>query len=272
MALAIRLDTNAVRTLLTFLDDPTWIEDVPRLVRGAMARQHEGRWETTIANAWGTVAMDRFSAPFEAPPVTGIARAELAGTAKTVDWAKEKKGTTLAFPWPQGEGRLLLRHDGAGRPWATILGLAAIPLKEPFSSGYRIRRTVTPVEQRDKGHWSRGDVARVRLEVEAQSDMTWVAVNDPVPAGATVLGSGLGRDSALLTQGEKGRLWPVFEERAFEAYRAYYDYVAKGKFVAEYTVRFNNDGTFRLPPTRVEALYAPEMFGEVPNRALVVGE
>ena len=24
-------------------------------------------------------------------------------------------------------------------------------------------------------------------------------------------------------------------------------------------------GTFQLPPTRVEALYAPEMFGESPN-------
>jgi len=29
---------------------------------------------------------------------------------------------------------------------------------------------------------------------------------------------------------------------------------------------------FRLPPTRVEALYAPEMFGELPNHALSVGE
>jgi uncharacterized protein YfaS (alpha-2-macroglobulin family) len=27
----------------------------------------------------------------------------------------------------------------------------------------------------------------------------------------------------------------------------------------------NNAGTFSLPPSRVEAMYAPEMFGEVPN-------
>jgi uncharacterized protein YfaS (alpha-2-macroglobulin family) len=270
--LMVSADTNALRTLLTFLDDPGWIEDIPRLVRGAMARQQQGRWETTIANAWGTVAMDRFSARFEATPVTGTMRAELAGTTKGVDWAKEKKGATLAFPWPEGGVQLALRHDGNGRPWATILGLAAIPLKEPLASGYRITKSITPVEQRDKGHWSRGDVARVRLEIEAQSDMTWVAVNDPVPGGATVLGSGLGRDSALLARGEKRRSWPVFEERAFEAYRAYYEYVPKGKFVTEYTVRFNNDGHFRLPPTRVEALYAPEMFGEAPNRPLVVGE
>jgi rhamnose utilization protein RhaD (predicted bifunctional aldolase and dehydrogenase) len=50
-----------------------------------------------------------------------------------------------------------------------------------------------------------------------------------------------------------------------DAYRAYYDFVPKGKFVTEYTIRLNQSGRFELPPTRVEALYAPEMFGEAPN-------
>jgi uncharacterized protein YfaS (alpha-2-macroglobulin family) len=30
-------------------------------------------------------------------------------------------------------------------------------------------------------------------------------------------------------------------------------------------VRLNNEGSFNLPQTRVEAMYAPEMFGESPN-------
>ena len=38
----------------------------------------------------------------------------------------------------------------------------------------------------------------------------------------------------------------------------------------EYTVRLNNPGVFNLPPTRVEALYAPEMFGEAPNAPVQV--
>ncbi|HEY6874038.1 MAG TPA: MG2 domain-containing protein [Geobacteraceae bacterium] len=270
--LMVSPDTNAVRTVMAFMDDPKWRDDIPRLVRGAVARQTQGSWETTIANAWGVVAMDKFSARFEATPVTGTTKVGLAGTVKSADWGADRKGTGLSFPWPDGTASLGLRHDGGGKPWATVLSLAAIPLKEPLSSGYRIRKTVAPVEQREKGRWSRGDVARIRLEIEAQSDMTWVAVNDPVPAGTTVLGSGLGRDSALLAAGERNRSWPVFEERAFEAYRAYYEYVPKGRFVAEYTVRFNNAGDFRLPATRVEALYAPEMFGEIPNRPLTVGE
>ena len=46
--------------------------------------------------------------------------------------------------------------------------------------------------------------------------MAWVVVSDPVPAGATLLGSGLGRDSAIATRGEQreGRAWLAYEERA----------------------------------------------------------
>jgi uncharacterized protein YfaS (alpha-2-macroglobulin family) len=93
-----------------------------------------------------------------------------------------------------------------------------------------------------------------------------------VPAGATILGTGLGRDSRILTQGEerKGRVWPAYEERSFAAFRAYYEVVPKGAFTVEYTLRLNQSGSFLLPPTRVEALYAPEMMGEIPNAEMVV--
>jgi len=58
--------------------------------------------------------------------------------------------------------------------------------------------------------------------------------------------------------------------RDLPGFRAYYAFVAKGRFKVEYTVRLNNAGRFELPATRVEALYAPEMFGELPNRPLAV--
>jgi alpha-2-macroglobulin len=112
----------------------------------------------------------------------------------------------------------------------------------------------------------------VRLELEAQSDMSWVVVDDPVPGGATLLGSGLGGQSQILTTGERraGWVWPAFEERRFDAFRAYYRFVPKGHWVVEYTVRLNNPGTFLLPATRVEAMYAPEMLGELPNAPITV--
>jgi alpha-2-macroglobulin len=149
---------------------------------------------------------------------------------------------------------------------------AAIPLRQPFSSGFKVRRALAPVEQRVAGKWSRGDIVRVRLELEAQSDMTWVVVDDPVPGGATILGGGLGGRSELSTRGEssEGWTWSAFEERRFDAFRAYYRFVPKGEWTVEYTVRLNNPGTFELPATRVEAMYAPEMLGESPNPDITV--
>jgi uncharacterized protein YfaS (alpha-2-macroglobulin family) len=60
----------------------------------------------------------------------------------------------------------------------------------------------------------------------------------------------------MLAGGEKAHD-AVFIERAFDGFRAYYDFVPKGRFTVEYTLRLSQTGRFALPPTRVEALYAP---------------
>jgi uncharacterized protein YfaS (alpha-2-macroglobulin family) len=267
--LMISADANANKLLLAMNDVPGWQEDMPRMVRGALGRMQHGRWNTTVANAWGSLALEKFSARFEATPVTGTTTAMLAGSTFAHAWKADDGNRTFAqkLPWPEGRANVALKQEGTGTPWVTISSIAAIPLTTALSSGYRVTRTVTPLQQQTKDEWRRGDIARVRLEVDAQSDMAWVVVDDPLPAGSTALGRGLGGDSTLATQGERkqGTVWPAFEERTFSAYRAYYRYVPKGRFVTEYTVRLNNPGTFNLPATRVEAMYAPEMFGELPN-------
>jgi uncharacterized protein YfaS (alpha-2-macroglobulin family) len=271
--LMISGDVNANRALLALLDQERWREDLPRMARGAIGRQQYGRWNTTVANAWGVLAMEKFSAGFESEPVSGETRAQIEGQQASLDWSKQADGGALAFNWPAGEAHLMVNQAGSGKPWVTVQSRAALPLAQPLSSGFRIVRTVTPVEAKGPGEWRRGDVARVRLELEAQSDMSWVVVDDPIPAGAAIFGTGLGRDSQIIASGEKrqGFVWPAFEERTLGAFRAYYRFVPKGNWVVEYTVRLNNAGTFELPPTRVEAMYAPEMFGEIPNAPVTVG-
>ena len=101
--------------------------------------------------------------------------------------------------------------------------------------------------------------------------MTWVVVDDRCPPAPRTSAPGSARDSQIAAGDRRPRrLRPAFVERRFDAYRAYYDFVAKGRLVAEYAIRLNQSGRFALPPTRVEALYAPEMFGEIPNAAVEV--
>jgi uncharacterized protein YfaS (alpha-2-macroglobulin family) len=153
-----------------------------------------------------------------------------------------------------------------------VRATAALPLTQPLSTGFKITRSVIPVEQQMPGRWSRGDVARIRLELEAQSDMSWVVVDDPIPSGASILGSGLANQSNLLRRDDASRGWAAlaFEERRFDGFRAYYRFVPKGAWTVEYTVRLNNPGLFALPATHVEAMYTPEMLGELPNSAVLV--
>jgi uncharacterized protein YfaS (alpha-2-macroglobulin family) len=202
--------------------------------------------------------------------VAGVTRGTLGAAATAVDWSQADR--SMQLPWPADKGTLQVAHQGTGKPWLTVQSLAAIELKAPYAAGFQVKKTVTPVEQAVAGRYSRGDVVRVALEVNAASDMTWVVLTDPIPGGSTLLGGGLGRDSQIATRNERagGGAWPAFEERSFEFFRTYYAYVPKGVFKVEYTLRLNNVGDFALPPTRAEAMYAPEMFGELPNARVKV--
>jgi hypothetical protein len=297
-------DVNSARLMLAVMDDPAWNDDMGRLANGFIGRQQHGAWHTTTANLWGGLALEKFSAKFEAVTVAGSTKAAMSTGNASVDWSKvERIKTTDAsgaahqttwfgapaapgnlrnnnmfLPWSKTAVRdtLTVTHQGPGKPWLTLQSVAAIALKAPFNAGYQIKKTITPVEQANKalpaGSYTRGDVLRITLEVNASADMTWAVITDPVPGGATILGSGLGRDSEIATKDEKraGDGWSAFEERSFESFRSYYQYLPKGVVKMEYTIRLNNVGVFSLPPSRVEAMYAPEMFGEAPNARVKV--
>ncbi|BET12465.1 MG2 domain-containing protein [Pandoraea sputorum] len=283
-------ETNAARLALLMNANPAWKDDMPRLVIGLLGLQSRGAWSTTTANVWGGLAVDRFSARFERDTPTGQTTVQwqrdnqTSGGVQSVDWDKLKAGAvppTVSLPWLSNAAAgtdnardvLRLEQTGAGKPWATIQSVAAVPLKAPFAAGYRVTRSVQVQDAADKSGESfvRGAVLRVRLDIDAQADMRWVVVSEPLPGGAMVLGGGLGRDSVIATQGEKSEgAMPAFEERAQDAYRAYYDYLPKGQHRIEYTVRLNNVGKFATPPTRVEAMYEPAMYGETPNAPVQV--
>lgn len=280
--LMVNGDVNSTRMILAVLARPAWKDDMPRLVTGTLQRQQDGHWSTTVSNAWGSIAMEAFSKRFEREPVAGSTRVgfEPGAAPQPFDWSRSAAGGTVALGWPSGfavggnkaDTTVKLAHEGSGKPWVTFTSKAAVPMVTPFSSGYRITKTVTPIEQKVPGKYSRGDLLRVHIDLDVQADMTWVVINDPIPGGGTITGNGLGRDEQINRSSEKqdNRAWLAYEERSFEAFRAYYRYMPKGSFSVEYTVRLNNPGTFGLPATHVEAMYAPEMFGEAPNAQVVV--
>lgn len=264
-------DSNPLRLTLTALDSGRWNDDLPRLMKAALDRQRGGAWDSTISNAWGSLAVERFARRFESEKVSGTTSLTLGASKDQLDWRTTPAGSAFDLPWPDDEDVLSIEHSGRGAPWTVVQSHAAVPLLRPLTAGYRVEKVIVPIEVKTPGVLSAGDIVRVRLIVDAQRDMTWVVFDDPIPAGASHLGTGLGRDSSLAAADEQeGACLPVSVERSFAAIRAYYECLPKGETTFEYTIRFNQAGTFQLSPTRIEALYAPEMFGESPNQAVEV--
>ena len=278
-------DSNAFRLIEAVIDDPAWQDDLPALLQGALQRQQRGRFATTVANVWATIALERFGQKFERDAVSGNTHLTLgAQPVQNFAWAgKADEVNSLLLPWPakpSAKDRLQLKHEGSGQPWVSLQALAAVPVTEAQANGLRVTREVTALQQKLPGRVSRGDLWRVRLKIESDQEMTWVVVDDPIPGGSRILGdAGSGARDARLAGGDAAdsakaerRVWPSYVERTFSAFRAYYGFVPRGGFSIDYTLRLNNAGEFSLPATRVEAMYAPEVFGETPNAKVVVGE
>ena len=105
----------------------------------------------------------------------------------------------------------------------------------------------------------------------AKADQAWVVLRDPIPAGASHLGTGLSGNSEILDRAPKANAsdvqpWPLeFFEKGQSHFTAYAAYLPRGTYKIDYRIRLNSAGGFHLPPTRVEAMYARETFGESPN-------
>ena len=270
-------DQEAIEVFGTAIEEQSWSSDAGKMARGVIARLRKGVWDSTMANAWGVTNLRKFSAKFEKDKVTGSTNLTASKQILNFDWAKFPHGDERATSWPEASQsapvNLNIVHAGQGKPWLLLQTLSAIPLKAPMEFGYKLSRKVSSVVQKVPGKWSLGDVASIELTVTALADQAWVVVRDPIPAGASHLGTGLEGSSALLdfdpkkTKKADGTSpWPLeFEEKSQAHFISYAAYLPKGVYSLNYRIRLNSAGEFRLPPTRVEAMYAPETFGEAPN-------
>jgi alpha-2-macroglobulin len=281
-------DEAAAKALIATLGRPGWQDDAGRMMLGVALRQSRGHWDTTTANAWGALGVRKFAALYPAVAVTGTTTLGLGDRSVTRAWPLVLPARSISFPLPARQAPLQLSQAGGAGPWATVAVRAAVPLRQPLFAGYRLSRRIEPVQQRHPGRWTRGDVVRVVLTVDASAERNWVVLNDPVPAGATVIGD-LGGSSRLLRQGEAspgerfgaligGKRYtvevgaqPAYVERARDAWRGYFSWVPAGRFVTAYTLRLNTPGRFSMPPSRVEAMYSPAVRAQVPNAVFEIG-
>ena len=281
-------DEASIKAVIATLGRPGWQDDAPKMMVGVALRQTKGRWDTTTANAWGTIAAKKFASLYPASAIVGSTTMSLGGQTISKAWPLAATSRLASFALPATLTPLKLAHAGAG-PWANVSVSAAVPLTKALFAGYEMQRNVEVIQARTKGVLTRGDVVRVTITVKASAERNWVVINDPIPAGATIIGDLGGQSQILAGQasagpGSKfqardadGKLWdvqvgvvPAYVERRNDAWRAYYGWVPRGAFSASYMLRLNGAGHFNLPASRVEAMYSPAIRAQLPLAPVTV--
>ena len=267
-------DESVLRALVATLGRPTFAGEGPKMMVGAAFRQQRGHWDTTTANAWGVIAARKFGQVYPASAVAGITTASLGGQSVTRSWPlpDPQRSFVMALPAVGQQTPLSLTQSGGAGPWAMVQVKAAVPLTQPLSAGYKLTRKTEMVQAKTQGTLTRGDVIRVTLTVEASADRNWVVINDPVPAGATVIGSLGGQSEMLAEGGETAGSQPSYVERGRDAWRGYFAWLPRGTHTVTYVMRLNAAGRMQLPPSKVEAMYSPEIRAAVPNQPMVIAQ
>ncbi|MDB5703574.1 MAG: alpha-2-macroglobulin, partial [Sphingomonas bacterium] len=284
-------DEAAIKALIATLGRPGWQDDAPKMMVGVSLRQVRGHWDTTTANAWGTVAAHKFAGLYPASAIMGTTTLALGNRAVTKAWPLSVDLRQASFPLPAAQMPLRLAQSGGAGPWASVSVSAAVPLTKPLNAGYKMTRKVDVVQARTAGVLTRGDVVKVTITIEATAERNWVVIDDPIPAGGTIIGDLGGQSKILADQGKTGdgfefvaldgdgKLWDVevgaqlgYVERGNDAWRAYFSWVPRGKLTVSYLVRLNAAGRFNLPPSRVEAMYSPAIRAQLPNAPMTVAQ
>jgi uncharacterized protein YfaS (alpha-2-macroglobulin family) len=228
--------------------------------------QRAGHLSGTQANLWAAYALERHAATAQAD---GRTRVTWRGETREIVWSPGTTEATVRFT-PAADAPLIvaIEHAGRGEPWARAVLRAPVPLAGAVNSGLAVSKSFRPVQQQTPGRWRVGDVVEVTVAASAGADIGWLAIDDAVPAGATVLG-GLAR---LGAQGAEPVSWKGqrFIERAFTHVRAAFEWAPKGAHRFTYQMRLTTPGRFALPPTHAEAMYAPEINGQRANDPFVI--
>jgi alpha-2-macroglobulin len=114
-----------------------------------------------------------------------------------------------------------------------------------------------------------GDLVRVRLTMVVSSDMHYVVVNDPLPAGLEAIDTSIQTDTqvpeayTLQDYDQRGFGWWYFDHTELRDDRVVLssDYLTAGTYVFTYLARASTVGTFNVMPPNASEFYFPDVGG-----------
>ena len=283
-------------------------ELAPNIVRWLMVARKVGYWETTQETAWALISLtDWMAATGELKPnydyavfLNDKSVAEGTFTPENVQQPVQQQIAIKELVAQEANRLTFSRGPGDGVMYYTAHLRVFQPVENlpPVSDrGVVVQRryTLASCAETDRNKCPEvttakvGDVIRVDLTIIAPHDLYYVSVEDPLPAGAEAIDTGLATTS-LLAQGANLSRTPTYAPDGREIYSPYWwwwnwynrselrddkvvlfaDYLYRGTYEYSYTMRATLPGEYKVIPTMANEFYFPEVFGRSDGRLLKI--
>jgi hypothetical protein len=181
-----------------------------------------------------------------------------------------------------GTSSIVFQRDGVGtlfymlrlRYARNIMGL------KPLDAGFQVERSyaidgtnAVPKPALSAAEvFKAGDLIKVTLRIRNTKERRYVAVTDPIPAGTEPVDTWFATTASALVEQQRNtqmaNSWMWWErggwdyvERHDNRVNVFATRLGEGTHEFTYLVRATTAGTFVTPPTHVEEMYEPEVFG-----------
>ncbi|MBX3203532.1 MAG: hypothetical protein KF764_00625 [Labilithrix sp.] len=274
----------------------------PRLARRLLAlRQQDGAWRTTQEDAWSLLALADYRRLQESGQGALEARALLGGSELleskfprgslredkifvSAD-ALMTRGPTLAFEARGGSLFYSARLDYATSALparARDEGLFVTKLVRGVAPS-AVNEALATIPKRSADAVNAGELVVVDLLFESAEPRDHIVLDDPLPAGLEALDYDLDTTSQASRDAEEKPLdrKAKFLGTTFRTAKSrrevrddrvvtFFDTIEPGMYRVRYLARATSIGSFVVPPTRIEAMYAPEVYGRTAATTLTV--
>ncbi|MFH2005052.1 MAG: MG2 domain-containing protein [bacterium] len=242
---------------------------VPRLAAGLKKSQlPSGRWYNTQENLYALVAL----ADYARLQAQGTTVATLLLNGKQIARKTLHRSAVLGLKRSLDQlkpGTLTLQVQGSAYFTVRLVTARRASTASAVSRGLAVtRRYLDPRSGAALTRFQAGQLVRVRVQVQARSGSRWIAVVDPVPAGFEPVNSKLATAARHQSLGAN-RHWTHLELHD-DRVQAFADQLSSGAHTLEYLARATLPGTFTVPPTHAEQMYAPDQFGRAATVRITV--
>jgi uncharacterized protein YfaS (alpha-2-macroglobulin family) len=256
---------------------------IPRIVRWLIDQQKAGRWRTTQENLYVVDALATYLRAFEKDEpnfrttVTVEGRKILDAMFRGRSFTVVRDSIPLSGLTPGKDYPVSVTRDGTGRLYYGVrMNYYPRGETQPTDEGFSIVKSVEALSGEHVDTARAGSMLKVTLTVSSPQYRHFVVLDDPVPAGWEVVNTSFATTSTGLggQAGEQADAWYAYAFHHTEQYDdrvlLFADYFTPGAHTYSYVVQATRTGSYRMPATRVEGMYEPEVFGQTGSSVIEV--